>query len=30
MLPDELGDPQDAIDLLHEYVEALPALNSQS
>jgi hypothetical protein len=30
MLPYELDDPQDAIDLLHEYVEALPVLNSQS
>jgi hypothetical protein len=30
MLPYELDDPLDAIDLLHEYVEALPVLNSQS
>jgi hypothetical protein len=30
MLPYELDDPQDAIDLLHQYVEALPVLNSQS
>ncbi len=26
----ELDDPQDAINLLHEYVEALPVLNSRS
>lgn len=30
MLPYELDEPQKAINLLHEYVEALPVLNSQS